>query len=129
MAITALVPTISARYMWLWTMSGRMSARWAARIPVAIASSGSSITVTGMSWRWSLRTALPGDSETTDTSYRSRSIRETRLNTCSCAPPLVPVAMTWTTRIRSGFGRVGRGSGVRQGSQSGSEVIELLFVG
>ena len=44
----------------------RMSARWAARIPVAIASSGSSITVTGMPRRSSLRTALPGESETTD---------------------------------------------------------------
>ena len=67
-AIAAFVPTISARYMWLWTTSARTSIRCAARMPVAIASSGSSITVTGMPSRSSLRTALPGESETTDTS-------------------------------------------------------------
>ena len=31
-AIAAFVPTISARYMWLWTTSARTSARWAARV-------------------------------------------------------------------------------------------------
>ena len=67
-AIAAFVPTISARYMWLWMTSARTSARWAARVAVAMASSGSSMTVTSMPARWSLRTALPGESETTDTS-------------------------------------------------------------
>ena len=67
-AMAALVPTISARYMWLWMTSARTSARWAASVAVAMASSGSSMTVTSMPCRWSLRTALPDESETTDTS-------------------------------------------------------------
>ena len=67
-AIAAFVPTISARYMWLWMTSARTSIRCAARMPVAIASSGSSMTVTGMPSFSSLRTALPGESETTETS-------------------------------------------------------------
>ncbi len=67
-AIAARVPTSSARYMWLWMTSGRRSPRSAATAPVAIASSGSSMTVTGIPWRWSLRTALPGESEMTWTS-------------------------------------------------------------
>ena len=67
-AIAARVPTSSARYMWLWTTSGRRSPRRAATAPVAIASSGSSMTVTGIPCRSSLRTALPGESETTWTS-------------------------------------------------------------
>ena len=67
-AMAALVPTTSARYMWLWITSGRTSARCAARIPVAIASSGSSITVTGTPSRSILRAPLPGERDTTDTS-------------------------------------------------------------
>ena len=64
-AIAAFVPTMSARYMWVWITSGRMSARWAVSAPTAIASSGSSMTWTLNPARWSLRTALPADSETT----------------------------------------------------------------
>ena len=43
-AIAARVPTISARYMWLWMTSGRTSTRCAASAPTAMASSGSSMT-------------------------------------------------------------------------------------
>ena len=64
-AIAARVPTSSARYMWLWITSGLMSASRVATIPVAVASSGSSTTVTGKPARCSLRTALPPDSEMT----------------------------------------------------------------
>ena len=43
-AIAAFVPTISARYMWLWTTSARTSTGARRGSPVAMASSGSSIT-------------------------------------------------------------------------------------
>ncbi len=59
-AIAARVPTVSARYMWLWMTSARTSARCAASAPTAIASSGSSMTRTSKPARCSLRTALPG---------------------------------------------------------------------
>ena len=62
-AIAARVPTSSARYMWLWTTSGRMSARSVATAPTAMASSGSSITWTGIPRRAILRSALPCESE------------------------------------------------------------------
>ena len=45
-AMTARAATVSARYMWAWTTSARTSARWAARAPTAIESSGSSMTRT-----------------------------------------------------------------------------------
>ena len=65
MASAARVPTSSARYMWLWTTSGRMSARSVATAPVAIASSGSSITWTGIPRRAIRRCVLPCESEIT----------------------------------------------------------------
>ncbi len=67
-AMAAFVPTTSARYMWLWTTSARTSREVGRQMPAAIASSGSSSTLTAMPVRSSLRTALPGDSATTDTS-------------------------------------------------------------
>ena len=78
-AIAAFVPMTSARYMWLWITSGRKSLRWAASVAVAIASSCSWMIVTGMPRHSILRTPAPGESETTLTSYRSRSMRDTRL--------------------------------------------------
>ena len=62
------MPTVSARYMWAWTTSARTSARCAARAPTAIASSGSSMTKDGDPGSLQLRTALPAESETTETS-------------------------------------------------------------
>jgi hypothetical protein len=67
-ATPARVPTSSARYMWLCTTSALTSARWAASAPTAIASSGSSMTSTDTPAFWSLRTALPAESETTEIS-------------------------------------------------------------
>src|SRR3954452_11877342 len=82
-----------------------------------MASSGSSMTNTLKPARWSLRTALPGESATTETSYRSRSIRVTSEYRCSWAPPFVPVARTSTTRMRRAPGTTGRSTGLRQRSQ------------
>ncbi len=67
-AMTARVPTVSARYMWVWRTSARTSDRCVASAPTAIASSTSSITRTGIPARSSLRTALPAESATTETS-------------------------------------------------------------
>ena len=64
-ASAARVPTSSARYMWLWTTSGRRSARRAVTTPTAIASSGSSITWTGIPSRAIRRSALPDEREMT----------------------------------------------------------------
>ena len=64
-AIAARVPTSSARYMWLCTISAPTSERWATSAPTAIASSGSSKTVTGIPRLRIARTALPGESDTT----------------------------------------------------------------
>ncbi len=67
-ASAARVPTSSARYMWLWTTSGRASTKWAARAPTAMASSGSSTTSTGMPRRRMARRLLPWERATTLTS-------------------------------------------------------------
>jgi hypothetical protein len=64
----------------------------------------------------SLRTALPGDSDTTETSNRLWSIRLTRPKRCSCAPPFVPVAKTSTMRMRSAATDAGRRTVSRHGS-------------
>ena len=110
----------------------RTSARWAARAPTAIASSGSSMTSTGMPARWSLRTALPGR-QRHDRRRRSgsRSMRVTSEKRCSWAPPLVPVARTSTTRMRPAAGSGGRSTGRRgrDPSGSGALIVSRPFVG
>ena len=47
----------------------------------------------------------------------------TRPNRCSWAPPLVPVARTWTTRMRRPPARVGRSTVSRQGSNGAGALI------
>ena len=76
-AIAARVPTVSARYMWLWMTSARISDRCAARRRPRSRPSGSSMTSTSNPARWSLRTALPGEEA-------PRSRRHTGRGPCAC---------------------------------------------
>src|SRR6185369_1125529 len=84
------------------------------------------MTRTATPARWSLRTALPADRETTDTSYRDRSIRVSSENKCSWAPPFVPVARTSTTRIRRPAASFGRSTGVRQASHGTGALMSAV---